>query len=88
MSIYNSICHILTHNMTLIFMGMFKLMLFLTILFFLGKVVKKMTTFSLLPNFGKYIRNPAKILVILSTCQNFGKVYFDNNLNNPYMFSK
>lgn len=51
--------------------GLFRLMPFLTISFF-GKVAKKVSTFSLLPNFGTYIRNPAKILVILPTCQNFG----------------
>jgi hypothetical protein len=34
-----------------------------------GKVAKKMATFSLLPNFDNYIRNPAKIL---ASCQNFG----------------
>ncbi len=34
-----------------------------------GKVAKKMATVSLLPNFGNYLRNPAKIL---ASCQNFG----------------
>jgi hypothetical protein len=33
------------------------------------KVTKKVATFSLLPNFGNYIRNPTKIL---ASCQNFG----------------
>ena len=35
------------------------------------KIIKKLTTFSLLSGFEKYIRNSAKILIILSTCQNF-----------------
>jgi hypothetical protein len=30
-----------------------------------GKVAKKVTTFSLLPNVGNYIRNPAKILATI-----------------------
>ena len=54
-----------------------------------GKVAKKVATFSLLPNFGNYIRNPAKILV---TCQNFGnyakfwhKVFFGIKVNRPIM---
>ena len=34
-----------------------------------NKVAKKVATFSLLSNFGNYIRNPAKIL---SSYQNFG----------------
>ncbi len=33
-----------------------------------GKVAKKLATFSLLPNFDNYIRNPAKIF---ASCQNF-----------------
>jgi hypothetical protein len=33
------------------------------------KVARKVATFSLLPNFGNYIRNPAKIL---ASCRNFG----------------
>ena len=37
------------------------------------KVAKKMATFSLLPNFGNYIRNPAKIL---ATMPNFGNAKF------------
>ena len=37
----------------------------------LGKVVKKVATFSLLSIFGNYIRNPAKILVT-----NFGNSFF------------
>ena len=50
---------------------MFTLMPFSTLSNF-GKVAKKITTFSLLPNFDNYIRNPAKILTI----PKFGKVYF------------
>ena len=34
-----------------------------------GKVTKKVATFSLLSNFGNYIRNPVKIL---ASYQNFG----------------
>jgi hypothetical protein len=57
-----------------------------------GKVAKKVATFSLLSNFGNYIRNPAKIL---ASCQNFGnyakilampkfgKVFFGNKVNRP-----
>ena len=63
-------------------------MLFSTILFFYQSYQKKMSIFNLLSNFDKYIINPIKILVILSTYQNFGiakfgKVYFRYNLNNP-----
>ncbi len=32
-------------------------------------IYQKMHTFNLLSNFGKYIRNPIKILTILLTCQ-------------------
>lgn len=41
-----------------------------------GKDVKKVSIFSLSLNFSKYIKIPAKILIILSTCQNFsiGKI--------------
>ena len=42
--------------------GLFTLMPFSTLPNF-GKVAKKMATFSLLLNFGNYIRNPTKILV-------------------------
>jgi hypothetical protein len=38
-------------------MGLFTLMSFSILLNF-DKVVKKVATFSLLPNFGNYIRNP------------------------------
>jgi hypothetical protein len=43
--------------------------------FFFATLQKEVSifSFSLLPNFGKYIRNSAKILVILSTCQNFDR---------------
>ena len=43
-----------------------------------------MPTFSLLSNPGKYIRNLTKILIILTTCQNFDMVYIGYNLNNLY----
>jgi hypothetical protein len=46
-------------------------MSFLTLSNF-SKVAKKVATFSLLPNFGNYIRNPVKILVM----PKFGKVFF------------
>ncbi len=45
-------------------MGLFTLMPFSTLPNF-GKVAKKVVTFSLLPNFDNYIRNPAKILAIM-----------------------
>jgi hypothetical protein len=51
--------------------GLFTLMSFLTLSNF-SKVAKKVATFSLLPNFGNYIRNPVKILVM----PKFGKVFF------------
>jgi hypothetical protein len=56
------------------------------------KVVKKVATFSLLPNFGNYIRNPAKILAScqnfgtdakISTMLKFGKIFFDIKVNRP-----
>ena len=71
--------------------GLFTLMPFSTLPNF-GKVAKKLATFSLLPNFDNYIRNPAKIF---ASCQNFGnyvkilalpkfgKVFFYNKVNMP-----
>ena len=49
-------------------MGLFILLSFSTLPNF-SKVVKKVATFSLLLNFGNYLRNPVKILV---SCQIFG----------------
>mgnify|MGYP003702534269 CR=1 FL=1 len=64
-------------------MGLFTLMPFSTLLKF-GKVANKVATFSLLPNFGKYIRNPAtKILVTMP----IGKVFFGIKVNMPYKHS-
>jgi hypothetical protein len=47
--------------------GLFTLKPFSTLSNF-GKVKKKVATFSLLSNFGNYIRNPTKIL---ASCQKF-----------------
>ena len=44
--------------------GLFTLMLFLNLLNF-SKVAKKVAIFTLLPNFGNYIGNPAKILATI-----------------------
>jgi hypothetical protein len=55
---------------------------FSTIPFF-GKVAKRVpAAFSLLLNFSKHIRNPAKILVL----PKFGKVYFSIKVNSPLHF--
>ena len=60
-----------------------------------GKVAKKVATFSLLPNFGNYIRNPAKILASYQNFGNyakilslpkFGKVFFGIKVNRPINF--
>jgi hypothetical protein len=49
-----------------------------------------MATFSLLPNFGNYIRNPAKILASCQTkilvMPKFGKVFFGIKVNRPLYF--
>jgi len=37
-----------------------------------SKVAKKVATFSLLPNFGNYIGDPAKILI---SCQNLVRIF-------------
>ena len=59
--------------------GLFTLMQFSTLPNF-SKVAKKMAIFSLLSNFGNYIRNPAKILI---TMPKFGKVFFGIKVNRP-----
>ena len=54
-------------------LGLFTLVSFSTLPNF-SKVAKKVATFSLLPNFCNYIRNPAKILAsykILATTTKF-----------------
>ena len=57
-----------------------------------GKVIKKVATFSLLPNFGNHIRNPAEILASYQNFDNFtkilvmpkfGKVFFFIKVNRP-----
>ena len=45
-----------------------------SILLNFGKVAKKVATFILLPNFGNYIRNPAKILATMPKFENFKKL--------------
>jgi hypothetical protein len=55
-------------------------MLFLNLLNF-SKVAKKVAIFSLLLNFGNYIRNPDKILV------KFDKVFFFIRVNRPFRIS-
>jgi hypothetical protein len=65
-------------------MGLFTLMPFLTFPNF-DKVVKK-NTFSLLSNFGNYIRNPAKILATMPKFwqyQNLVSFFFRNKLIKP-----
>ena len=58
------------------------------------KIVKKVATFSLLPNFGNYIRNHAKILASYQNFGNntkflvlpkFGKVFFGIKVNRPFV---
>jgi hypothetical protein len=51
--------------------GMFTSMIF-SILPNFVEVVKKVATFSLLPNFGNYIRNPTKIL---ASCHHIAKIW-------------
>ncbi len=72
--------------------GLFTLMPFSTLSNF-GKVAKKMAIFSLLPNFGKYIRNPAKILISYQNFGNyalpkFGKVFFGIKVNRPLFLTE
>jgi hypothetical protein len=67
--------------------GLFTLMPFSTLPNF-SKVTKKVTTFSLLPNFGNYIRNPAKILASYQNFGNFAKIWQCQNLVRFFLASK
>ena len=66
--------------------GLFRLMLFQTILFF-DKVVKDGYIFNFLSNFSKYIRKSAKILTILLTYQNFGYNIYEQPRSGINIFS-